>query len=1049
MRKTLFVLFLMAFPVLQSFAQQRTEAEARQEAESFLTANGENIYAAKPAGVKTTSEAFQNMSLEKLGVGCGFLADGQPLYVFNTAPGFVIVSGDKRTPAILGWSDKGNDITDSVPEAFRLLLGSYAQAIMSLPLVNGVEGKALAAKQKVAPRKAQARHAAISPLMSTEWGHNSGSSFHGGPSGCVATAVAQVMYYWYEKEGFKGDQKVDIPAYSTKSNNNPISALSAPYSFSWNKMDDGGDGSSSAVELMDRFGRAVHMDYAYGGSDSYLAEIPYALRTYFGYDRGVHAAYRHDYTAEEWDDLIYNELAAGRPVVFGGCKVNSSSLSGHCFVCDGYATYKTSGGGWYGGSTTYGDYYHFNWGWSGSYDGYFLLSALNPTSSQTYNTYVDAVVGFQPPRNGSTPYSDGTPRLTCADFTFSGSQTYTRDKRTEDFVGVNIYNALFNCMDEPVSMTGRAHYPDFDMGIGLYGSDGTLLHVLAERHYGEFVIKDGFGESFCFDGLRLGAELPCGDYMIKPISRVHGTREWQADKGSDRHYITANITEKTLTLNPSAYLVYDNGRLVNKGSEETSGILFQWSSSRSSWSNASTFTSLQTAVAPGTGMSVGSYNKLTSDMGGTNIIYPTETNNYIALSDSIGRHFDDGHIVIGNDLDVKVTLSNKGVSYSGSISASLSPSVNPKPSSKSVRVDAGKSVTADFSFSGLSYDRQYTLAISAGNMRRDTTFTPRRGIVVGYGDGSRRYILDGFAMNIPDDAVWVDARYSEDVAFIVPSANANCLYVLARDASVPDNLGNCNVVVGTKAESITLTDNACGFDTPVAFTADNISYSRTFTEGNDGNSPHWSTIVLPFTVAGIVGENCRGWFKGSADKGKNVWVMDFSREENGTVFFRYANQIEANKPYIITVAADAWGDSWNLVGKTLTFTGGNATIEPRASSITTHGTHDFIGRTYGLPRHYIYEMNAEGNNFVYKQHEPSFCAFRACFLQLPSSAYQAKTMSIAIDNGTATGVGVLQTPLSSNAKADWLYDLQGRKYGMEPAQQGIYIKGNKIITIGR
>lgn len=183
MRKTLFVLFLMVLPVLQSFAQQRTEAEARHEAESFLTTNGKNTYAAKPAGVKTASEAFQNMSLEKFGVGSGFQADGQPLYVFNTVSGFVIVSGDKRTPAILGWSDNGNDITDSVPEAFRLLLDSYAQAIMSLPMVNGVEGKALTAKQKVAPRKAKARHSAISPLMSTEWGHNSGTSFHGGPSG--------------------------------------------------------------------------------------------------------------------------------------------------------------------------------------------------------------------------------------------------------------------------------------------------------------------------------------------------------------------------------------------------------------------------------------------------------------------------------------------------------------------------------------------------------------------------------------------------------------------------------------------------------------------------------------------------------------------------------------------------------------------------------------------------------------------------------------------------------------------------------------------------
>ena len=1061
MYKASLVLFLAVLAALPALAQQRTEAGARREAMAFLSANGIEPAAAKSAAKKASPAKLESVSLVKLGLDNVADAEGQPFYVFNTSPGFVIVSGDERTPAVLGWSDEGSIDTANMPDAFRCLLEGYAQTIMSLPSANSSEGKALAAKLKATPRKAQAKHTAIETLMSTQWGQDpSGYSFpNGGPSGCVATAVAQVMYYWHTK-GFDGNQTQTIPAYTTKSQGVSISSESGPYTFSWSSMGTHGN-NEYAGELMSRFGRAVHMDYVSDGSDSYLAEIPYALRTYFGYDKGVHAVYRHDYTADEWDNLIYNELAAGRPVVFGGCAVNSSSLSGHCFVCDGYATSKTTNDGgwpWGGETTTYGDYYHFNWGWGWSrpnYDGYFLLTALNPygedVQSYCFNTYVDAVIGFQPPRNNTTPYSDGIPRLTCADFTFSGPQTYSRVKRTDDFTGVNIYNALFNCMDEPTSMVGRAYYPDFDMGIGLYDKEGTLLRVLAERHYGEFTIKDGFGESFCFDGLSLGAELPYGDYFIKPISRKHGEKEWQADKGSDRHYITASITEQTLTLNPSAYLAYNNGALVNNGSEETSSILFQWSNSSQWWESSESFSSLQTCVPSHGSMDAGissDITKLTSDMGGKNILYPTSNSNYIALSDSIDRHFSDKFVVIGNDLNVKVTLSNKGNDYEGTISASLSPSATSKSTSQEVNVAEGKSATATFSFTNLTYDRQYTLRISAGSESRDTTFTVKRGIVIGYGDGSQSYVLDGSAMNIPDNAVWVDARYSQDASSITPSANPNCLYVLASNATTPDKLKGKNVVIGSKADNISLADNEYGFDTPVEFTADNISYSRTFTEGYDGKNAHWSTLVLPFAVTGVTGANYKGWFKSSIDNGKNMWLMDFSRESNNTVFFRYATEIEAYKPYIITVAANAWGESWNLVGKTLTFTGSNAKITPRSRALTTGSTHDFVGRTFGLPRHYIYELNADGDNFASQPHEPSFGAFRAYFLDFGSSASSAKSMRIAIDDGSTTGISVLPSPQGGAKDNDGWFDLQGRRLGGQPAHEGIYIKGNKKVVVG-
>ncbi len=111
------------------------------------------------------------------------------------------------------------------------------------------------------------------------------------------------------------------------------------------------------------------MDYntdAGGGSGAYSSDIGPALVNYFKYDKSVRNEYRAYYSDEEWEDLIYAELEAGRPVMYSG----QSDQGGHQFICDGYDRANKM--------------YTFNWGWGGRYDGSYPLAgtgALQPTES--------------------------------------------------------------------------------------------------------------------------------------------------------------------------------------------------------------------------------------------------------------------------------------------------------------------------------------------------------------------------------------------------------------------------------------------------------------------------------------------------------------------------------------------------------------------------------------------------------------------------------------------------------------------------------------------
>ncbi|MBP5258848.1 MAG: C10 family peptidase [Prevotella sp.] len=321
------------------------------------------------------------------------------LYLFNVDnSGFVIVSNDDRTMPILGFSDSGVIDPQKIPDNMRVWLQGYADQIAYMKKNNITN----------APMKAPGT-ATIGPLLTTKW--NQGEPYNSfcpypSPTGCVATAMAQVMYYTETKAGNSTTSTTDvIPGYTTATYGLSINAIPAGETIPWANMIDDYSGSytenqaQSVAAIMAVCGYSVQMDYTPEGSGAQVSAVADALKAYFGYASTTQYLSRSYYSYDNWMSLIYNELQQGRPVVYGGCATDNA----HAFVCDGYK-YEDDA-----------PLFHINWGWGGQSDGFFVLSVLNPqvqgiggsVTISAYNFGQEAVVGIQ--KVGGTGTVTGTP----------------------------------------------------------------------------------------------------------------------------------------------------------------------------------------------------------------------------------------------------------------------------------------------------------------------------------------------------------------------------------------------------------------------------------------------------------------------------------------------------------------------------------------------------------------------------------------------------------------------------------------------------------------
>ncbi len=529
-KKTSVSILLLMIAAL-SWAGPVDQQQAEENVKAFFTKQSKK----GARGIRGISNRQKSLVLEKVSE----VADAY--YVFNIQDGgFVIAAADDQVPAVLGYTDNGSFDADDIPDNMRGYLEGMAAEIQAIR-----QGLGTGVTSNSSDRQA------IAPMVTTKWnqGNSSGNAYnyqcpqvsytgqtklYYSLTGCVATAMAQVMkYHEWPKEKCE-----EIPSYESKQKYGNINAAGTLPAlpgiiFDWANMKDSysneseTDASAIAVaQLMRYCGQSVEMKYSPAASSAPTANIALALKDYFGYDDGVRTENRTSYTFEEWNEMIYHELLEKRPVVLSG----SSSGGAHAFVCDGYDT---------------DNYFHINWGWGGSKDGYFLLSVLNPydnsgagasTTKDGYSYQNYAVVGIQAP-DGNT-YSSEI-KMTAVNFSCKSTT-----------VSCSIWNR-----------TGETH--NFNYGYAIGNEDGSFT-ILTEKTDNN--LKTSYGHS-SFEYNLADANLSDGTYYIYVVSKEASSEQW-LKSSNDYFKVVVNNGNISISI-PTHQLSFTSSTLVSDGFANT------------------------------------------------------------------------------------------------------------------------------------------------------------------------------------------------------------------------------------------------------------------------------------------------------------------------------------------------------------------------------------------------------------------------------------------------------------------------------------------------
>ena len=172
----------------------------------------------------------------------------------------------------------------------------------------------------------------------------------------------------------------------------------------------------------------------------------------------------------------------------------------------------------------------------------------------------------------------------------------------------------------------------------------------------------------------------------------------------------------------------------------------------------------------------------------------------------------------------------------------------------------------------------------------------------------------------------------------------------------------------------------------------------------------------------------------------------FTQDAPGYVEFDYTDEMEANTPYIIAVPDNRWGSAWQMTGRTVTFSGTNARIEPTNVKSFGGNNFKFSGCTSSKSLQDVYLLNNDGSSFVLANTATEVPAFRAWFSPVELSSLTLPTLMI----GSPETTGIELTPAPSQIKeknADKWFDLSGRRLNGAPTKSGLYINNGKTIVI--
>lgn len=419
--------------------------------------------------------------------------ESQPAaYVFDrgNGGGYLIVSADDEATPLLGYADEGTLDVNDMPDGLKYWLGYYAAEIDN---ARSASATVLQVTRAAAERKP------IAPMVATRWNQSApynnlcptvGSTRT--VTGCVATAMAQVMKYhnWPPKG-------VSSKSYSWGGTTLSVDFASTTYDWA-NMLDEYGSTATAAqnnavATLMYSCGVSVGMNYGTNSSGAVSMNCGTALVNYFNYDASLRYLSRDYYSLSDWEDEVYNSLAEGCPVLYGG----QSAAGGHEFVCDGYSS---------------DGYFHFNWGWGGMSDGYFKLTALTPGSQGIggagngagYNFDQDIIVGIKP---------------------YAGQSTFAPALVNNSGFTISSSSATLGSMIGISSQYSNSSYAtvDFKPGIAITDQDGNTVYQ-AWGYTNQLSLQPGYGYTTPISyNVLLPSGLSNGVYTVTPAFVSDGT----------------------------------------------------------------------------------------------------------------------------------------------------------------------------------------------------------------------------------------------------------------------------------------------------------------------------------------------------------------------------------------------------------------------------------------------------------------------------------------------------------------------------------------------
>ncbi len=312
-------------------------------------------------------------------------------YIFTVSDfGYIVISAEDNTIPVLAYSFESTYNPKYITPPFQMWMDEYKTGILSIRENNfsaGIDIKK-AWTDLLQNTFSKSTATSVAPFVNSKWDQseiynikcpadNNGPGGHC-VTGCVATCLGQLMYYYRFPEHGTASYSYTHPVYGM---------LSADFQntyYNWNAMSNIPTKPSAAIgDLIFQSGVGVDMNFGPNSSGMYNHSAAYVLKTYFRYSPDVRYVYR-DSTNLRWDSLMVAQLNKKMPLYYAGWSV--PNINGHAFVCDGYQ------------DTTY---FHFNFGWGGLADGYFYVNALSP-GGNNFNLAQELIINIYPDTASNT-----------------------------------------------------------------------------------------------------------------------------------------------------------------------------------------------------------------------------------------------------------------------------------------------------------------------------------------------------------------------------------------------------------------------------------------------------------------------------------------------------------------------------------------------------------------------------------------------------------------------------------------------------------------------